>query len=189
MEIVQGSREGLVIEAEENLLPHLIAEVKGDELIISVERGYALQPTKDIKYQLSVKELQAFSLSGAGDIKMDHLETGDFTLLSSGAGNFTFGDVQADSVDFRISGAGKATAAGKANELKIDISGAGSFDGADLQVQDAQVSISGLGSATVWAEDTLETDISGAGSVNYYGDPRLDKTSSGAGIVERLGDK
>ncbi len=189
MEIVQGEREALTISAEENLLPYLTVEVNGGTLEIGVQRGVGLTPTKDITYKLSVKDLKAFSLSGAAEVTMDKLTTGDFTLTTSGAGSFYFGDVQAKKFEVRISGAGSVAAAGKADELQINISGAGSFKGPNLQVQQADVRISGLGSATLWVEDKLSTNISGAGSVNYYGDPQVDQRNSGAGVVRRSGNK
>jgi hypothetical protein len=189
LEIVQGTEESLVVEAEDNLLPHMTFTVRGDTLTISVENGIAIRPTESITYRLTVTDLEEVNLSGAGAVNIAALETGSLEVNSSGAGNFKIEDLQAEDLSVQLSGAGSVTAAGQVEQLKVNISGAGSFNGADLQTSQADIEISGLGKATVWVTDELQTQISGAGSISYYGNPEVSESNSGAGFVQKIGDK
>lgn len=189
MEIVQGDGEALTILGEENILDAIRAEVSGGELVIDVEPGIGLNPTKEITYQLRVKDLSEVNVSAAGDVRIGTLETDSLALRASGVGNFVLEDLQAGRLDVRISGSGSCEAAGAVDQLSVNISGAGNFQSPDLQTQEAEVRISGLGNATLWVENRLDARISGAGNISYYGDPRVDQNISGAGVVHRLGGK
>jgi hypothetical protein len=190
LEITQGEEESLVIEAEDNLIPYLTSDVSGSTLNLAVQRGIGLNPTKPIRYILTVKDLSEVQLSGAGEMNLPALETINLTLGASGAGTFKIDELTADELRVEISGTGTVTVGGVVDRLDINISGAGSFNGADLQANQVEVDISGLGKATVWVVDELDVEISGAGSVSYYGSPSsVTKNTSGAGIIEDIGDK
>ena len=66
MEIVQGEQEGLVIEAQPNLLTYITTEVRGDQLVIGIKPHISVTPLPTIRYQLSVKDLRDLEVSGAG---------------------------------------------------------------------------------------------------------------------------
>lgn len=187
--IIQGEKTSLSIKSEDNLLPYLLTEVRGSELVIRPERGIGLRPTKNIEYTLTTPNLEAVSVSGAGEIIIDKLITGDLEMDVSGAGSFKLGDVQAEDVKLDISGSGSVTLMGQANSLTVGISGAGSLEAGDLQCREVEVNISGLGKAAVWATESLKVEISGAGSVNYFGNPQVEKQVSGAGSVTKIGNK
>jgi hypothetical protein len=190
VEISQGANESLTVEAEDNIMPYLITEVRGDWLVIRLKSGVGnLRPIHTIRYKIVVKDLKELKLSGAGKITVQELTTDDLTIDASGAGGVTVKDLQGKSLDTGISGAGSVTVDGNVDQVKVDISGTGSYNGGDLKSQDASVSISGLGSATVWATDQLKVNISGAGSVNYYGSPTVTKRTTGLGSVHSLGEK
>ena len=189
LEIVQADRETLTILADANLHEYIDVKVSGNQLVIDSKRGYSLDPTRTIIYKLSVKNLKAISVSSAGEVVIEKLETSDLELSSSGVGNFMLDDLQANRLDVRISGSGSAEVAGQVADVTIHISGAGNFSGGDLQAQDVDVNISGLGKATLWVEGSLNTNISGAGSITYYGSPQVHKNTSGAGTVRGLGEK
>ncbi len=188
-EIIQGENVGIVIEAEDNLLPYITTSVFAGELIIDVKPGVNLNPRQPIRYKITVKELEEVESSGAALISIKDLKATNLTLSSSGAGEYRIDNIQADSLNIKMSGAGSVEADGKATQVDISISGLGGIDAPDLQVENANVRISGMGSATLWVTETLETRISGAGSISYYGSPALDQSNSGAGFTRRLGDK
>ncbi len=170
--IQQGDTEGLSLEAEDNVLPEIITEVKGSTLVIRYAQPNGqvrVRPTQSIKLTLTVKDLRQVTLSGAGDV---HLE-----------------GLQSDYLQTTLSGAGSLRAAGAVRQLDVVLSGAGSFQGADLQAETADVTLSGVGNAVVWATQHLNVTISGVGWVEYYGNPQVTKTGGGLGDVRDLGDK
>jgi hypothetical protein len=189
--IEQGERESLTIEAEDNVLPGIVTEMRDGQLIIEYPEqfGRGVVPTRPVRYTLTVRNLSLLAISGAGNVTMPRLKTETLAVSLSGAGNFDLTDLQADRLDFTLSGAGNMNASGEVESQGVRLSGLGNYDAADLQSSTAEVSVSGAGSATVWVEQDLDVKISGAGSVNYYGDPEVRSDISGLGNVDRIGDK
>ncbi|MBK9925238.1 MAG: DUF2807 domain-containing protein [Anaerolineales bacterium] len=189
--VMQGPKESIKIEAEDNLLPNLQTRVRGDTLDIFYkvnDDGY-VNPTKPVKITVVVKELKDVHFDSAGALILDGIKTDSLDVSVSGAGNLEVNDLDAKKFSVDLSGAGSMSATGEADDFDLNISGFGSFNGKDLHNKTARVNLSGAGSATVWVDDTLDATISGAGSVNYYGSPEVTKQVSGLGGVSKSGDK
>ncbi len=210
MSIAQGETESLKIEAGNNILPHILTEVVNGVLIIRVdEPRWNVGIPQPVEYTLVVKELDDFIVSGAGDVKIDDLQSTTMKIDISGAGNFDIDSLQADSLDLGLSGAGNVQIsdlkvatldatlggagnfdlAGKATEQTALLTGLGSYQAGDLESASVMVQVSGAGGATVWATELLEVIISGAGSVEYYGSPNVTEDVNGVGSVQSLGNK
>lgn len=208
--IEQGEAESLVIEAEDNILPKLQAEVSAGVLRLGTERGASISPTKPIRYRLVVTDLSAIKLSGSadliagplavtgpllvaisgsGDVTLDKVTAQSLDLTISGAGKMAVGAAEVRSVALTISGSGSVRIAGGTDDQNITISGSGNYEAGDLQSATAAVRVSGSGSITLWVTDDMSASISGSGNVSYYGSPRIDFTGGGSGTIRSLGDK
>ena len=190
--ITQGDTESLTIKGSDNIVPLVKTTVRGGALVISMEENVNITGmTRDnmLTFTIMVKDLTGLSVSGAGKVSMESLDTSDLDVVMSGAGDVQLGSLKADALDINISGVGNVGAAGEATSAKVNISGAGSFQAPDLKLQTADITISGIGGAEVWVTDSLSGNISGAGGVKYYGSPTVDTTTSGVGNFESLGDK
>jgi hypothetical protein len=189
--VSQGSSESVKIEADDNVLPGLKTEVRGDTLQIfyRVENGKHVRPSKPVKITIVVKDLKEVNFDGAGELTIDGLETEDLNISASGAGNLGLNEIAVKNLSVTLSGAGNVSASGEADNLDLVISGVGKFDGKDLHSQIANANLSGVGSATVSVDDELDAEISGAGSVNYYGSAEVTKQVSGIGGVNHVGNK
>ena len=189
--IKQGASESLTIEADDNLLPQLVAEVRDGTLHIeNGERDYdeRVNPSQMVRITITVKNLREVDFSTAGKLAIDGLKGDTLSIFLSGAGNVALNDLELEKLTASLSGAGEFTASGSATELSLTISGFGSFDSPNLATQTADVRISGAGSATLRVEKSLDASISGAGSVNYYGSPSVTQAISGAGDVKQIGE-
>jgi hypothetical protein len=191
--ITQGITESLTIEAEDNVLRDMTAEVRDGVLYIGVgpqeTLGSAILPTRPVRVSITVKNLSALSVPAAGTTHLIGLKTNDLAVSISGAGSVTIDNLSAQSFTSRMSGAGSVTASGTAPNVDVNISGFGSYNGAGLRSDTATASISGAGGATLWVVRQLNATISGMGSINYYGQPSVSQQVSGIGSVRRLGDK
>jgi hypothetical protein len=204
-----GDEEKLRIEAEDNLLQYIETEVQGGVLKIGHRHKVTLVPTESIYFYLTVKELDAISVSGAGNVKVPDLEVAEFSLNISGAGdvdlqglrtdvlevsisgggNVDIEDLNADVLKVKISGAGDFyIGGGEVEKQEITISGAGNYKARGLESDEADVSVPGFGSATIRVRDRLKVEISGAGSVKYVGRPTVDEEVSGVGSIEQIGE-
>jgi hypothetical protein len=190
--IRQGDAQSVTVEGDDNLLPQLRTRVVGGTLHIEVtgiDWNQRVNPSREVRINLTVKDLRQIDLSSAGSVTVERLQTDALSLSVSGAGNLTLSDLAVKTLRLDLSGAGSVTAAGTADDLTLDISGVGSFHGEALAVQTAAADISGMGSATLWVKLQLTANISGTGSVSYYGSPEVRKDVSGLGSVRKLGDK
>jgi hypothetical protein len=190
LNITMGDTESLTVEADTNLLPHIITEVSGDTLIIRMqERVIPINMITDVTYTLNAKSLDSVKLSGLGDINVSPLQTDTMTVTQDGAGNITLDQLTADRLDATMSGLGSMTVSGKVTQQNVTLSGAGSYQAGDLESESATVELSGLGSATVWVTGSLDAELSGAGNLEYYGNPQVTQNDSGLGNINSLGTK
>ena len=190
--LVQGDKEALTIEPDDNLLPYIKTTVSDGTLTIGfARRGWIpiVRPTQFIHYRLTVKTLTHLGFSGAGTATAAMLHADNLTLVESGASQINLADLTANALTVEMSGTGRVGLAGKVASQTVDLSGLGSYEAGDLASQTAHITLSGVGSATVWVRDQLDADTSGAGTIRYYGSPQTNTSSSGLGAVQRLGDK
>jgi hypothetical protein len=183
----QGSREELRIEAEENLLPHLRTRVESRVLRIETVGGVTLQPTRPIRYHLTVRDLERISLPGSGAIQADELRARRLAVTLSGSGGIELRELVADALTVAVSGSGGVMMGGRVGTQDVALSGSGPFEARNLESNRAAVNVSGSGSATLRVRERLDATISGSGSVRYYGNPRVSQSVSGSGSVTRVG--
>lgn len=183
--VTVGERESLSIRTDENLQEVMEIEVRGNTLHIGQRPNTSFYNPTELVFTVTVPELEALDLSGAGSVFIDDLEGDSFSIDASGAADVEINDIDVNSLTVEISGAGSAIIYGRADELDISISGAGDFSGYDLEAENAQIEISGAGSAEINASDEITGEISGAGNVAYRGNPSVDVDVSGAGSVSK----
>jgi hypothetical protein len=192
LNITQGSSEGLTIEAEDNIMPHILTNVTNGVLTISMDKENwqnVVRPTRNVKFTLKVRSLGGLELSGLGNVTMPALQADSLALKVGGAGNISIVSLNTGKVTCTMSGAGNVSLGGKVTSQTITLSGLGNYSAGDLDSQQATITVSGAGGATVWARSSLSVKISGAGSVSYYGTPTLTKDISGLGVINSAGTK
>jgi hypothetical protein len=161
--IEQGDTESLTIEADDNVLPALTSKVTDSRLKLGKKPGTTVRTRNPIRYRVTLKELTALDVSGAGSVQ---------------ARQMTLQTLQVD-----ISGSGVVNLSGSAVEQHIEVSGSGRYEAADLSSQKVTADISGSGQVDVTVSGELEVDISGSGTVTYSGDPSVRQDVSGSGKV------
>jgi hypothetical protein len=188
LSIVQGDKESLSIEADDNLLPLIKSYVVGGTLRIGPE-NVNLSPTREIHYSLQLKSLKELHLSGSLEAEAASLQTDRLLVSISGSGKVQLPRLTADDLEVRVSGAGDIQIGGKVTHQTIDISGSGNYQAGGCESQSAVIHVSGSGDATLWAQQSVEAHVSGSGNVGYYGSPQVSTHVSGAGSVNPLGKK
>jgi hypothetical protein len=186
--LIQGDKEALTIEAEDNIIKHITTEVRNGTLYISFDRK-AILPTKSIKFSLTMRSIRGLDTKGVSDITAASIVTDELEIGISGTGNINLEKLTADRLTVNVSGAGNFQAEGVVNSQKVSLSGAGNYEGEDLQSKTAEVTITGIGRITLWTTDNLDVTISGTGGVDYYGTPQITQQISGVGKINHKGDK
>ena len=184
--VSQGLTTKLTVEADAEILPLIITEVKNDELKIRFSQNRVKSKTP-IRIWVTTAEIEGLYLSGSGNIITEtNIKTKEIELKLSGSGNINVKDLSCDEVDAAISGSGNIDVDGKADELSIAISGSGNCSADQLQTSETDVKISGSGDCKVNVSKELTVAISGSGSVYYAGNPKIDASISGSGKIKEL---
>lgn len=186
--ITQGNTEKLDIEAEDNIIPHILTSVSNGTLNISFDKK-AFVPTKSIKFNLTMRDIHGLESKGVSNIQASQIKTDSLVVAISGTGNINLDDLTADRLNVTVSGAGNLTGQGQVDQLTVNLSGAGNYNGQDIKSKTANITIAGIGRVVAWVTDNLSVVISGTGGVDYYGDPKVSQQISGLGSLKRLGNK
>jgi hypothetical protein len=165
LSIQQTGSESLSVEAEAGVLPKIRTKVVKDRLIIGPKPNSSIHTTEPISYKVTVKDLNALEVSGAGNVDGEGISTDELTITISGSG------------DVKMSG--------EADSQQLDISGSGNYQAEDLKSKEVRIDIGGSGSAIVNVSGQLDAEVSGIGSVEYIGDPTVNQDVSGVGRVNR----
>lgn len=166
--IDQNGSESLQISADDNFLPYLKTEVRGDTLYIEASddaEGVVFTNVTDLTFRISAAALEAIELAGAGSIEVNDLDSETWRVT--------------------VPGAGSVTVSGRTDGQTVEMEGAGSYNAADLESKEATIRSSGAGTAVVRVSDKLDVTIDGFGNVQYIGDPVIKQEINGLGKVSQ----
>ena len=184
VELTQGNKESVRIEAEENLLPYIKTEVKNGILHVYSDKSW--NSTKGMTAYITLKELQHLGISGG--VKVDGksvFKTNTIKMDLSGGSKVALA-LNADKLDADISGASKVNLTGKADDVRLDLSGATNIVAEELVAKNVRVEASGASKVKVYAKDNLEINASGASAVYYKGSPKITSDTSAASRISKL---
>lgn len=122
------------------------------------------------------------TLSGASQIDIQDIETGDVSFDISGAGNVT-GSMTFAQGQFVVSGGGMVNLGGSGTSAAINASGGSTVDLDQLAVQSARATGSGGATIRVNAQNITRADLSGGARLFYVGDPVISNVSTSGGAV------
>lgn len=178
--IEQGTRESLTIEAEDNLIEYFDIAVKNGTLVIGIKDEYktvSLQPTKPVKFHVTVLDLEAVTLAGSGSITTGDVETTDFDISILGSGDVSTGDLAAKNVSISIAGSGDVSVGEvTADSLSSTTLGSGDISIEKLTADSVEVSIPGSGDVTVTGV-VVDQQVDILGSGTYEASTLQSKTS------------
>ncbi len=185
----QGEQDGLIIEADENLLPRIKSEVVEGRLRLGFKSWldyltHAGHPP--IHYRVTMRQVHGVSVSGSGRLQAGPIQTDRMRLKVSGAGDLALPELHASDLETSLSGTAKVTVGGAVQRQEISISGSGELNADQLACEEVRIRISGSGKVCVQAAQKLDVGISGAGDVRYIGQPRISHHISGSGKIQAI---
>ena len=184
--LTQGSKNEVIIEADEDVLEKIETEVNGGTLNIKFERWYNYRGAKNIKIYVTVKEINKLILAGSGDIvSKSPIKTENLDLVITGSGTISIDDLNTKRVDAMISGSGDIRVGGKtkANELDATVTGSGDIIASNMEFEEADLTITGSGTIKALVTERLDANITGSGTIYYKGKPVIDANITGSGKI------
>lgn len=182
--LVEGKEGAISIEGEENIIPYIETEVKGNTLQIQYQKNVNISTTKRLTVTVAYKDIEKVSLGGSGNITNEGtIKANDFSASLGGSGNITL-NIDAVEVSTNIGGSGNIKLAGTSNELNCSIAGSGSIKAYELPTNTLIANVSGSGSIRATVKTKIKAKVVGSGSIYYKGIPEyIDLKSTGSGDI------
>jgi hypothetical protein len=206
--VTRGDTFSVTVTVDDNLLQHLVVEIKDDTLRIGLDPGNSYSDYT-LRARVTMPDLSALELSGASLAAVSGFSsTGELMVALSGASRVSLSGVNAGGTAFTISGGSALTGELQATSLggdasggsrvavdggavseSIEGSGGSHFDLKSFPVQDADVQLSGGSSAAISVNGRLNADVSGGSRLDYAGSPLLgDVNASGSSQINHVAD-
>ena len=174
--LTQGNKEGVKIEADDNLQSLFEVKNDGSTLVISMKENSNFNSKKKLKVYVTFKKLSSMNLKTVGDISSeDNLNFDDLKISNKSVGSIDL-KMTAQSIDVDNKSVGSVKLNGKAENAIIRNKGVGSVQAASFIVQKMDIDNSGVGSAEVNAAKEIIVKDSFLGKV----------TNKGAAPVKKL---
>jgi hypothetical protein len=181
--IIQGDAEGVIVEADKNLMDYIITKVSGNTLKLYTKESIS----NSTKMHVTVKviKLEGVDISGAVNVNTKGIiNTSNFEIDCSGASKIDL-KITTQNLEGDISGGSKISLSGTADKFSMDISGAAKVDAFDLKTNICEFDISGAAKAEIYCSDKLEAEISGTAKIVYKGNPSVESDVSGVASIEK----
>jgi len=186
----QGTREGVELRGDDNILPLIETRVvdRGGvpTLEIGTKDGASYSTREPLVATIDLVTLRSLKLSGSSDVVCEGLKTAALQIVVSGSGRVRMRQLGTDDLAVTISGSGDAEFSGRAGRLSLKISGSGEADTRALEADDVAVTVAGSGDVRVNARKTLAVSLAGSGSVGYTGEATVTSSIAGIGRVKKL---
>ena len=171
LKLSQGSKEGVKIEADENLQEYFSVRNEGSKLVIDMDKlkNKNLKNSGKMKVYVTFKNLKELNLKTVGNVtSQEQLSFEDLDLSTKNVGDVDL-KLTARKLDLTIKTVGDVKLSGKASEAVIKNKGVGAFKGGNFVVQTMNIENEGVGSAEVNAEKDLKVKDSFLGKVTNKG--------------------
>jgi hypothetical protein len=171
LNLSQGDKEGVKIEADENLQQYFTVHNEGSRLVIEMKdmKNKNLKLKNKMKVYVTFKTLKAMELSMVGSVHANSpLRFTDLDIENSSVGNVDL-NLSATTLNLKNSSVGKVKLSGNAQNAKVTNNGVGHLDAGTFIVQTMNINNSGVGSAEVNAAEELKVKDTMLGRVKNKG--------------------
>lgn len=186
VELVPG-KPSVRVEADENLLRHIITKEENGWLVIRTRNYVRLRSSKPIRVYVSAEEITAVNIAGSGSLTGRGKFSGAdrLNIDVAGSGNVDL-DVNTPTVNVDIAGSGNVQLAGETRDARVNITGSGNYQAEELLTETTDIDITGSGDARIHADLNLKADVLGSGNVYYRGKASVRSQTTGSGKVKPM---
>jgi hypothetical protein len=177
LKLLQGNKETVKIEADENLQQYFNVRNDGNKLVIDMDKlkNKNLHTKSKMKVYVTFKQLKELDLSTVGNVGSDApLAFDDLSLKNRSVGNVDL-RMTVNKLDMKNTSVGNVKLSGKAQDAVVKNSGVGALEAGSFVVQTMNIENTGVGSAEVNAEKDLKVKDSFLGKVKNKGNAPVRK--------------
>jgi hypothetical protein len=174
--LMQGNKEEVKIEADDNLQELFEVKNEGSKLIITMKKDVNFHSKGDknkLKVYITFKKLKSMNLKTVGNVLSEaNMSFDDLDIDNKSVGNIDL-KLTAQNLNIQNKSVGDVKLNGKAETVVIKNKGVGSIQAASFVVQKMDIDNSGIGSAEVNAEKELKIKDSFLGKVTNKGNATI----------------
>jgi hypothetical protein len=200
VQIIQSGTFGVTITSSKALLDYLSVTQEGETLTIRLHPNHPFTDfvlmKKVLKAKITMPVLRGVALSGAckcivtgyestdtldldisgaSNLKLNGIETGNANLVVSGDSGIT-GKLTSANVKLDVSGASQVDIDGTGKDVQLMASGASKVNLENFINQTANIILSGSSQTTIDTRERLDFSLSGASSLFFLSNPVTGKT-------------
>jgi len=171
LKLSQGNKEGVKIEADENLQDLFQVRNEGSRLVIDMKKleNKNLKSKNKMRVYVTFKNLKQIDLSTVGNVSSEErLSFENLELRNKSVGNVDL-KLTANKVELENKSVGDIKLSGQAQNAVFVNKGVGSLKASDFVVQTLDIDNTGIGSAEVNASQTLKVKDNMMGKVKNKG--------------------
>lgn len=179
LKLSQGDKEGVRIEADENLQQYFNVHNEGTKLVIEMKdiKNKNMKVKNKMRVFVSFKKLKEMDLSMVGNVVTDNaLSFADLEMKNSSVGNVDM-NLSASNLSLKNSSVGNVKLSGKAENAVVKNDGVGNLNAANFVVQTMKIDNEGVGHAEVNAEKEIKVSDNMLGRVRNRGAATMKKSN------------
>jgi len=173
----------VVITTDNNIAELITVNQNDGAVVISAGRAMRFAPT-----QLTITTglpITSLDIGGAWEITHNCTRVTDFSARISGSVRGAFAFNELDDLSLVLSGSGRISMRGAAENFRLTLSGSGRLEAFDLIAAAAEITISGSGRSETTIMDQLNATITGSGRIAAQGSAQEARLHiAGSGQVE-----
>lgn len=176
--LVQGNKEEVKIEADDNLQELFEVKNEGSKLKINMRKDVNFNAKGQMRVTVTFKKVKALNLKMVGGTTNEgQLNFDDLSIHNKSVGGVKL-NLSANKLKIDNKSVGNFSLSGKADEATIVSKSVGSIDAEDLLVQKMDIDNDGVGGAVVNAEKEINVKDSFLGKVKNKGNASVKKKVS-----------
>lgn len=169
VQLEQGSREAVKVEADENIQPLILTEVDHDTLKIMLKKDVSISNSKKINVFITLVDVSKIDMKGVGTLKCASvLKLKELEFRNEGIGATSL-NVEVGKLTVNTESLGALKLTGLADDAFITQNGVGVLQAFELKTNKLVLTTSGVGASEVYAANEISIDASGIGGVKYKG--------------------
>jgi hypothetical protein len=175
LQLSQGDKESVRIEADDNLMDLFTVENDGSTLTIKMKKNSNFNSKKQLKVYVTFKNLKSMNLGMVGGTSSDEkLKFADLKLKNQSVGSVSL-NMTLQTLNMENQSVGSVKLEGSADNAVVKNNSVGSINAGNFVVQKMEIENNGIGSATVNAEKELKYSDSFLGKVSNKGNATVKK--------------
>jgi hypothetical protein len=180
--ITQGSKNEILVEADENLQDIIFTDIKDGVLKIYSEKN--IWRAKAKKIHVTVKNLEVITATSGANVFAEKTLKVTALKISGTSGADIKISVDADSVETNATSGSDIEIAGIANNHTSTATSGASINGYELKSKNVTVKVTSGAAINIFASENIDAVATSGGDIDYKGNPeKVKKTSTSGGSI------